>query len=119
MTYQSMKEGAIEVGIDYGDALRLGFKNTRTTRARGYVSRTINVLTLPVMVSKSGRFFVDYPACDSTNYCLRLHLEAAQCTNGKDLVDLCKTKSDEHNIPIQQVVKRVFGTYRTEREVRK
>lgn len=112
MTYQSIKEGAIETSIDYSDAIILGFTTKRISRARGYVSRKIEKCHLPVMVSKRGELYVDVPAYDSTRYCLRIYLVARDNTDASNIFKICVDKSEEYNIPIQQTIKRAFSGVR-------
>ena len=61
--------------MTYAEAKKGGYKDSYTAYARGYVSRKVNIDDQPVLMTKRGKYYVELPNWNSTQYLIRQYIE--------------------------------------------
>lgn len=60
--------------MTYSEAKNRGYKDSRQSYQRGYVSRRVNPDNQLVLISGRGEMYVLLPCWTSTQYCIRQYL---------------------------------------------
>jgi hypothetical protein len=62
------------LGMTYADMKAAGYRNTRSSYSRGYISRKIDIDKQPVFISGTKELFIEVPCHHSTQYFIRQYL---------------------------------------------